>query len=99
MINRWEILLEKGQAYLELQNYEKASIALQKALAEKPDHVPIMKYLAECSLQSGKKQEAISMLENSEIEPDIINYLTPEQKEEAKKAVENHREQQASRTR
>ena len=63
MINRWEILLEKGQAYLELQNYEKAINALQKALAEKPDHVPILKYLAECNLQSGKKQEAIRILE------------------------------------
>ena len=44
MINRWEILLEKGQAYLELQNYEKASAALQKALTEKPDYVPIRRY-------------------------------------------------------
>ena len=63
MINRWEILLEKGQAYLELQNYEKASAALEKALAEKPDHVPILKYLAECQLQSGKNQEGINTLE------------------------------------
>ena len=29
MINRWEILLEKGQDYLELKNYDKASAALK----------------------------------------------------------------------
>ena len=58
MINRWEILLEKGQTLFELQNYEKASATLEKVLNENPGHIPAMKLLAECHQLSGKKQEA-----------------------------------------
>ena len=63
MINKWEILLEKGQTYYELENYEKASETFKKVLSEKPDLVSAMKNLAECYEHLGNKKDAITSFE------------------------------------
>lgn len=63
MINRWEILFEKGQTYFELENYDKAAETFKKVIAEKPDLVKAMRYLAECNGKLGNKKEAINAYE------------------------------------
>ena len=63
MESRWEIMLEKAQAYFELKEYEKAVQSLAKVFAEHPDHVPSLRLKAQCHLALGQDQEAVELLE------------------------------------